>query len=113
MELGDIVQAGVTTVTATESAWPLPDTPFESLGVATRLYVPTVAAVPVIVQFELRVSPEPLKLPEVSAQVIGAVPPLVASVCEYDEPVATLGNVVVVMDGLALMVKEIGWLAVP
>ena len=74
--------ADVTAVTLIESAWPLPDIPLESVGVAVKLYMPTVNAVPAIVHFELSVSPESLKLPEVSAQLMGAVPPVVASVCE-------------------------------
>jgi hypothetical protein len=83
------------------------------VGVAAKLYVPAVAAVPVMVQFEFRVSPEPVKLPDVSAQLSGEVPPVIASVCEYDVPAGALGNVVVVMDGVGLMVRETVTLPVP
>jgi len=103
----------VAAATLSESAWLLPETPLESVGPTAKLYAPAVSAVPVIVQFELRPSPEPLKLPDISVQVSGAVPPLVASVCEYAEPDVALGNVVAVMDGAALIVKDIGSLAVP
>src|SRR5580658_5890581 len=83
-----------TAVTLSDSACPLPDTPLESVGVTVKVYPPTVAAAPVIVQFELSVSPEPLKLPDVSAQLMGAAPPLVPSVCKYDRPAGAPGNVV-------------------
>lgn len=45
-----------------------------------------VPAVPVTVQLELTVSPDPLRLPENKAQVFGIVPPLVLIDWLYELP---------------------------
>ena len=59
---------------------------------------------PVRVQLELRLTPEPLRLPAVMAQVTVPVPPLCDRDCEYGLPCVAFGKLDVVIEGAELIV---------
>src|ERR1035441_10648764 len=80
---------------------------FASVAFAANVYVAGVPAVPVIVQFDPSVSPEPVRLPENMAHVSGAVPPLVASAWLDALPCVTAALApLVLIEEAALMVRE-------
>ena len=63
----------------------------ESVTVAVKLKVPLTAGVPEMVPLVARLTPAG-RLPEVNAQLYGAVPPLACSEFEYAEPVVADGR---------------------
>ena len=80
--------------------------PPPSLTCAVKLKVPELVGVPLNTPLLLKVNP-PGKVPALTVQLYGSVPPEAVSVCEYETPTVPVGNgeLVVIANAAGLIVN--------